>query len=165
MAWVRMCGGSNFARSIIGQLNSLSRTDPSNTALANTTPRTFVKNSYVLGLTENNYYAASNITYFSFTGANSFILTGSSGYGFGAVLSDVVKPNYTYKIEYTVSNANSNIYASFYTSTGAYIGVTNRLTDGGTFTVPSTAEYVVLGVSGPSNTQISFTLDNVERVA
>ena len=153
-------GGAQKNKIILSPLNELMVTQPSNTASAQTTKRTFIKNSIIMGMSAENYYNTSAV---SLTGRSSTTISynGQSGYGFS--LCTNCEKGRTYSITY---QKTANIYASrlqFYAEDGTFLSATgigdNTPT---TFTVPSNAEYVLIqsGAIGSG----TFTLTELKEV-
>lgn len=147
---------------MVSRLDTLQVTTPSNTANANTTKRTFTKNSVVKYLSFNNYYNTANLTSYSVSG-NTISITGSSGYGVGIVCNDNVKPNTTYKVEFTSTGkcpATQSI--GIYTQDGTFVNLFT-IASGQLFTTPSEAYYILIIVTvGGGGTGLSgtFTLQS-----
>ena len=146
----------------IAPFNTLTRTYPSDTTLSNATKRRFTKNSYVVGLTGDNYYYPSNVTSFSIPSGNRVTITASSAsYGLGLVLNDNIQVGKTYKVELQNITSSVILYAMFYKSDGTFISFTG----GGQFTVPSETVYTVLLIRASSNNvTATVQIDSISEI-
>lgn len=146
---------------LLGDINSLALTQPSNTTAAASTKRTFSKNSMVSGLSYVNDYRSANVSNLSAT-QDTISFTSSSAYGVGLVLSsDVVKES-TYRVNYSTTG-NTRVSVAYYQSDGTYITQSSLDANNYTFTVPSTAEYVLIVITnqGSSSGTSTFTLSSI----
>ena len=155
-------GGGDIQGQLIGVLDTLTRTYPSNTS-SSPVARKFNKDSYVVGMTVSNGYNPSTPSNISFNG-NTLTFNTLAGVGLGLVLSDNLKPNATYEIDYTINTLN--VMAVTYYKTDGTFGGTLTVTNN-RFTVPNDAEYVLLiPYNGQAqSTQCVFTLNSLKKVA
>lgn len=158
-------GGGGQRVSYLAPINTLALTSPSNTAINATTKRTWVKNSYIIGLGRtNNYYASGANSNVSISGNRVTFSTvnGYTGTGVGFVLNDNVVAGETYTVDARgIQNADAGFSTVFYQSDGTYISYV----DGLTFTVPSGTAYVVFLCRGTSATTSIFEINKVTKTS
>ena len=129
-------------------------------ASADTTPRTFDMNTYIVGISPQNYYRRNYANYCTNISVSSngisFTSGGASGYGIGFPIFLI--PGYTYTLQ-TTCTATGNIGMSFYDRGGNRIssqqwsGVYAR-----TATVPGNAWVtLVIFYANTTNSDCSFT--------
>lgn len=154
--------GGGQTQAYLAPINTLALTSPSDNSADTSTKRTFVRNSYVKGITVANGYNSNTITSISISGNQiSFTSTGS-GWAVGFVLNSNVREGVTYRINgQVVSGGTSSlpISAMFYQADGTYISYVL----GTDFTVPSGTAYVVVLIRGGSGNNV-FTLNGVTKV-
>ena len=140
--------------------------NPSNTANADTTKRTWNKNTYAKGLSFNNYFNTSAITACTFNGNVMSLTSQNSGYGVGFVLSDDAHANETYQITFSKTGmVSSTVTILNYKSDGTVMNGLD-VASGGTFTIPSDAAYTLIVVMiGGGTGSGTFTLTDLGRIA
>lgn len=148
------------------ELKNFVRGYPSNTAFENTTKRTFTENTYVVGLTSNNYYSPSAVSAFNIQKeTNSISLTSRGGYGIGLVVR--LKKNTRYKI-YGIASSGYAGYKKvlYYSSDGTYLSNSDFLVDGEftTSNIDFTYSLLTLGVSLSSDTDIAYSNISLHEV-
>lgn len=133
---------------------------PSSTSYADTTKRTFDVSKIIKGLTQNNYYDASNVIY-SITDNNVVVNTSSGGYGVSFPM--ILEKNTTYTLSSTISPlGNYLLRISFYEEDGTYISNQTSVSQEQfiTFTTPNNAYYTLLHLAPPPN--IDTTYSNIQ---
>lgn len=166
MAWIRCCGGGT-TNEVNTDLGSLALANPSNTALSDVN-RTWTKNTYCKGLTDNNVYVFNNVTIVARAGNSVTINSSAAGYGFAYVLPNNVVPNKTVTVNFTKS-ANTALGVANYGSDGLYLNTTylSPSTEAAgtytkTFSLPNNAEYgVLVYIPYSANTDVSLTLNTM----
>lgn len=152
-------GGQNVApTNLLGQIDSLLLTNPSDSTQASSTKRTWIKNSLVKGLEEDNYYASTAVSSYS-TSGNTCTYYNSGAYGIGLVTN--CEANKSYSV--SISAAGQRPRILYYGADGSYIGRFGVSNDGtpSTFTVPANAEYVIILVYNTSTSGV-FTLNELK---
>ena len=123
---------------------SSTRGYPGNRNSANTVKRTWSANTYVSGMSTDNYYVegTSRVSNFSITSTR---ITVTSGCGYGLAFVLLLNSNVTYKFtQDSTSTASSSVV--FYASDGTYLGAQSL--SNGVFTVPSNAYWTLYHVHG-----------------
>lgn len=163
MAWIRMCGSPKRILEYLSTLNTLVLTQPSNTAAAPATQRTWSKNSYVLGLAGANSYNPAYITQHSFPADNRLRFTASqTSWGVGFVLNSNIEKEHTYHVDFTNIESTATMCAIFYDASGTHINYLSNVT---TFTVPSNAEYVIIMFQATANnTPTTIQLNDITEM-
>lgn len=131
---------------------------PSSTTTSNTTKRTFLTNSYVSGLSFNNYYGTSSINSASINSGTININSKNSGYGLGFPFFVNEFEKYTLSFDLVGHGLYSIMY---YQSDGTlidyyYIGLSNNhvIKD---FTIPSNTFYLVVLFASYANEDAAFS--------
>ena len=146
-------------------LSSLANTQPSNTQDVDTAKRTFIKNSYVVGLSSNNYYHPAYIS--SVTKNGDYVtFNGYGGYGVGFVCNNNVVGGKVYEVNFAKTGTAGQLIAVFYEEDGTYIGYATMGTNGGMFAVPSNAEYTILltTAGGSSSNANTLKLNSITQI-
>ena len=154
----RFIRGKEIESGNLLELKNFVRGYPSDTNWSNSTKRTFTENTYVEGLTSNNYYGSNNVSSVSVNADNnsiSFTCT-STGYGIGCAKRLTVGK--TYKLYYVANNTNYAVPCSFYDIEGNYLGYS--YTDTLQFTVPQNAYYSMI-IFRTGTTAGSITYSNI----
>ena len=140
---------------------------PSNTNLSNTSSRTFIPNTYVVGLAYNNYYHYKDSTYNFINNSlsitpNSIYLIPRSGYGVGYPFLANSNTKYTISFDTLerVDNYSARYSVLFYKEDGSYIS--NDFSSYSkighktkTITTPSDTYYLVAVFSDETNSIVS----------
>ena len=128
----------------------------------NTATRTFVENSYYVGIASNNYYNPDNITKYSINENVVTVLTSAGGYGIGFNLK--VKPSTKYTIAFT-GNEYAVIGIAEYDSAGNPINndLNNDMSSGRYFTTHSTTQWIVVTLK-PKKTKFLAKFSNIQLV-
>lgn len=123
---------------------------------ADTTKRSFVPGSCVIGISSNNYYRANYANYVEAIALTenslSFTSGDASGYGIGYVL-DGVKPGDSVKFSYGETE-NLNIYITAYEADGTFIGY--QTVDNAARTVPEGASTVLLVMASAKSNKLCY---------
>ena len=137
--------------------------EPSDTSFGNTTKRLFAPDTYVYGLSANNYYASNNISDFTENNGTYTFQSSTSGYGLGLPLK--LKAGETYSVSGVISPAPSTAFRlAYYAADGTPLGYTNKAGNGD-FTVPSDCDMVVLCLVPTANTLTTWSNLQIEHAA
>lgn len=130
---------------------------PSDTTWANSTKRTFNFDDYIVGITRNNYYSgAPAATVVEDNG--SYTVTALQG-GYGVGLPIKIRPNVTYTLSASVSDAaNAVLGVTYYKNDGTYISYENAATPAKfTFTPPTNTGFAIIQLSSITNLTCKYS--------
>ena len=139
--------------------NGLTFANPSSTATANTTPRTWTRDSYCVGISHNNYYNTVPIDVYSVSDNEIVVKTTSSAYGVNIPIT--LARGISGKITLNANVSGGKITVSFYKEDGTFISSNDSPTLPRTVSIPSGTFWAVLGfvptISQNPLVEISFT--------
>ena len=151
--------GKNLINTVVNQ------SAPSSTTAAQTTSRTFIPGTYVIGLAYNNYYNPSAVTSNSISmDEGSLNYTANGGYGIGYPLLVDANSEYTLSFEATTTNNGPYVSTLFYKENGEIISYENHVGAGEvtyTFTTPADTYYLVVVFAVGSGTS-TINLSNIQ---
>ena len=122
-------------------LNKRVLSNPNNVSFSNNTNRTFNINTYVVGISTDNYYKTSFTTYnYNPPNFNVSVGKGTTGYGIGIPISITAN-------KYYFNGITNDIFSfSFYKSDGKFISY--KYLNSGIFEVPESANIMLLNMRG-----------------
>ena len=153
IGWTGIRAGTRTSN-ILNLLAEQAQSTPASSA--DTTKRSFVPGSCVIGISPSNYYRANYANYVKdiVLTENSLAFTsgGASGYGIGYVL-DGVKPGDSVKFSYG-EKVNLTIYITAYEADGTFINY--QTVDNVTRTVPERASSVLLVMASAKSNELCY---------
>lgn len=145
-AYVRNCGKNLFDPSV-------SLANPSDTTVANSTPRQFTPFTYFKGASWSNYYGVSLVTSYSVSG-DTISIVSKNGYGVGYPFP--LTPGQTYVLTAaSVSYGAASVV--FYRANGTYISYGSANILGTPITIPAEAAMTVFILLEPSSYYGAYT--------
>ncbi len=139
---------------------------PSQTNTSNSTDRTFILNSYVKGLSFNNYYNPTMIISSSISSELLNINSTGSGYGFGFPFH--IEPSADYNLSFNV-NSNGLYSMLYYQENGSLIEYNYwRCTNTSiskSFTIPANTYYLVVLLAPYAGYNVTFSNIQLEEGA
>lgn len=135
---------------------------PSNTGAANSNARTFGLNSYVTGISLNNYYYPQNCTATIDSTGKISVKSNGSGYGIGIPM--LLTAGKTYRMSGDITGVGS-VGTMYFASSGAYGSANGNEKTGNMFehefTVPSGCPVVLLHFQSNVSAGTTFIVSNL----
>lgn len=139
--------------------NGLTFANPSSTATANTTPRTWTRESYCAGISHNNYYNIAPIDGYSVN--DNEIVVKSKNAAYGVNIPITLARGISGKITLNANVTGGNINVGFYKEDGTFISSNESSILPRTVSIPLDTFWAVLGfvptISQNPSVEISFT--------
>ena len=139
--------------------------NPDNTTSGNSNKRVFTPNTYCVGLTSNNYFAAGNVNSYSVSGYTLSVISKSGGYGVGYAFSVTAGEKYHISAEISSTDVpGAYIQPTYYASDGSYLSFVFNANNTD-ITIPSDATTMVLLFRGhDANVEYSFSNITMTKV-
>ena len=143
-------------------LTSRTLGEPDNTNMSNNNNRTFSLNSYVIGISLNNYYYQKNCT--ATIDSTGKISVKSNGGGYGIGIPMLLTAGKTYRMSGDITGVGS-VGTMYFASSGAYGSANGNEKTGDMFehefTVPSGYPVVLLHFQSNVSTGTTFIVSNL----
>ena len=125
-------------------LNKRVLSNPNNVSFSNNTNRIFNINTYVVGISADNYYITNFTTYnYNPPYFNVSVGIGATGYGIGIPIPITAS-------KYYFNGTTKDVFSfSFYKNNGEFISY--KFLNGGIFEVPASANIMLLNMRGNEN--------------
>lgn len=127
------------------------RTVRSMGAFSNTTARSFDGSTLIVGLSYNNYYAASNVSSYEFDEENNSFKFVSKSVSYGISFDMPCEGGKKYAVSFE-SGSDVNLNYSYYDENGFHIDGSATSVKTHTLTTPANAKWIVLGFSPRNST-------------